>query len=265
MNLMIRPLLRNELAKALRRKLTWLGIAAAAAVCVLFYLAARHLGAREMFSGWSFVQYAVQTSIANVGLFFVAIFSAALIAEERGSGTIRIVLSGPLRRWEFFAAKAGMGLLYATALMLVALGCAIGLALLRTSFGDVTDDAGVVYPFRQVLANFLLAAALDWLTLWPVVFYGLFISAIARNAGHAIGTAIGVLVLLETAKSVLGFKPYVFTTYVGSSWGIFQQVAQGLDYMWQPEIWKILLVPIVYSVVFLAAGLVVLVRKDLNG
>ncbi len=259
------PLLRNEWTKAVHRKLPYLGVLAAVTVCVLFWVATRQIDRRQQFNGWSFVQYEAIGGLSNVGLMFVAIFGAALVAEERGSGAIRVVLSAPLRRWQFFLAKVITALVYMTVLVVAVLAVSFALGLLRHSFGDVADEAGVIYGRTEVLANLALAVALEWLCLAAAACYGLFLSVLARNAGQAIGAVIGIGVLIEATKSVIGIQPYVFTTYVGQAWVKFGQVAQGLDYMWKPEIWWIVLVPAAWCAVFLAAGVLILQRRDLNG
>ncbi len=259
------PLLRNEWSKAVRRKLPYLGVLAVVVVCVLFWVATRQIDRHHQFNGWSFVQYEAIGGLSNVAFMFVAIFSAALVADERGSGTIRVVLSAPLRRWQFFTAKVLTGLAYMTLLVVAVLAISFGLGLAGHSFGVVADEAGVIYGRGEVVANLALAVALEWLCLAAVVCYGLFLSVLARNGGQAIAAAIGIGVLIEATKSVIGIQPYVFTTYVGQAWVKFGQVAQGLDYMWKPEVWWIVLVPVAWCVVFLAAGLLILQRRDLNG
>jgi hypothetical protein len=61
-----------------------------------------------------------------------------------------------------------------------------------------------------------------------------------------------------------GLDPYIFTKYLASSWTNLLQLAQGMDYQWQPEVWKMLALSGVYAVVTFGAGLVIFVRGDQN-
>ena len=261
---MILSLLRNEIEKTLRSKLAYFGIGAVTLVCVVIFVFTRGLRSSDSVNGWAFVGFGMQGAFADVGLVFIAIISALLIAEETGSGTGRMVLSSPVWRWEFFVAKVLTGLLYATVLYVIAVLVSIGLGALRYQFGDVADSAGLIYGTKEVLLNLGAAFLLGWIPVSAVVSFGIFLSAITKKGSQAIGIVIGTLILIETLKHLLGVGPYVFTSYIGSSWAIFHEVAQGVAYEWLPEAWKIIAVPLVYWLVLFTAGLVLFCRRDLN-
>jgi ABC-2 type transport system permease protein len=262
---MVARLLRNEIAKVSRTKLPYFGIFAACLVCILAFVVTGAAVGGEPLNGWGYVGLSMQSVFIDIGLIFVSIFSAMLIAEETGSGTVRMVLSSPLLRWQFYTAKALMGLLYMIVMSITALALSILLGSLKYQFGNVTDLMGVVYGRKEVLLNFLAAFFLSWLPLASTVFFGIFISTIAKKSGQAIGVAVGIIILLATVKHFIGIGPYVFTTYVGSSWGIFHQVAQGVDYQWSPEVWRIVTVSLIYCFVTFTAGLAIFAKRDFNG
>jgi hypothetical protein len=141
----------------------------------------------------------------------------------------------------------------------------ISLGALKYEFGDVADSAGLVYGAKQVLANFVLAYFLSWVPLISVVLFGVFVSAIAKKSGQAVAVVVGLIILTATIKHLIGIGPYVFTTYLGTSWGIFHEVAQGVDYQWLPDIWSMVIVSVIYSVVSFTAGLAIFSKTDLNG
>jgi ABC-type transport system involved in multi-copper enzyme maturation permease subunit len=95
--------------------------------------------------------------------------------------------------------------------------------------------------------------------------YGVFISVVTKRSGQAIGLVIGTIILIETSKNFINFGPYIFTTYRGYSWGIFHQIAQGVDYQWFPEIWNMIIVSLIYCFATFAAGLIIFAKRDLNG
>ena len=261
---MIIPLLRNEIAKTIRCKLPYLGVVAVAVVCVLTFVFTKNLPGGSSLNGWAFVGFTMQAGFADVGLIFLAIFSSLLISEENGSGTLRTILPLPIYRREFYLAKVLMGLIYMVALYVTALIVSSGLAMARYHFGPIEDSAGMIYSKRETLINFLAAFFLSWLPGSAAVLFGILLSSIARKGGQTVGVAVGLIILIEAVKHVAGIDRYVFTSYMGSSWLVFHELAQGVSYEWFPEIWKMITVPLISVVVFFTAGWVIFCRRDIQ-
>ena len=262
---MVLPLLRNEIVKMTRTKLPYFGLFSTFLICLLIFFTTTELSGAETLNAWGYVGLCMQCVFTDVGLIFIAIFSAMLIAEETGFGTARMVLSSPLLRWELYTAKVITGLLYMVVMFVTALLFSILLGTLKFQFGNIADSVGVIYGIKEVLRNFLLAFFLDMLPMAALVMYGVFISVVTKRSGQAIGLVIGTIILIETAKNFINFGPYIFTSYRGFSWGIFHQIAQGVDYQWSPEIWKMIIVSLIYCFVTFTAGLFIFAKRDLNG
>jgi ABC-2 type transport system permease protein len=255
---------RNELAKALRRKLPYWGFFGVALLCVIVYFIADQLIKGQTANAWGYTAFSMQLIFNDIGLIFILVFSAMLIAEEMGTGTIRAVLSGPLYRWELYLAKAATGVLYMLALSLVALAASMALAGFHYRFGAAGDAYGVVYSRGTILRNFLLAYALSWLPLGALAMYGLFISTLVRSSGAAVAVSISSIYVVDFTKHLVGLEPYIFTRNIGYPWQILQQVSQGVDFQWRPEVWNVLGLSGGCALVFFCAGLLVFVRRDLN-
>ncbi|UCF17078.1 MAG: ABC transporter permease subunit, partial [Phycisphaerales bacterium] len=195
---------------------------------------------------------------------FVLVFSTMLMADETRSGTIRAMLAAPLYRWEFYMAKAIVGLLYMVVMSVTTLALSMALAKVHYRFGAISDSFGVIYSQGKVSANFLLAFVLTWIPLGAIVLYGLFISTIVRSPGAAVAVSIGTLYIIDFTKHLIGLDPYVFTRYISYPWQILQQMAQGVDYQWHPEVWKMVGLSSLYGVFAFGAGLLVFLRQDLN-
>jgi len=75
---------------------------------------------------------------------------------------------------------------------------------------------------------------------------------------------ISTLFVIEFTKHLAGLDPYIFTRYITYSWLNLLQIAQGMDYQWRPEVWKMIELSGVSAVVMFAAGLILFVRQDLN-
>lgn len=262
---MVFTLTRNEITKMVRTKLLYFGIAAAVVLCFLIFTVAEGVLGAEQLNGWGYVSHSMQMVFSDIGLLFIVVFAAMLIAEETGSGTIRPVLSNAVLRREFYIAKVLTGMIYALAVSLSSLVMSIFLAALRYDFKAVSDTAGLIYSRKEVAGSFFLALFLSWLPLASAVIYGIFISTIIRKAGQAVAVAVGALYLIDFTKHLLGIENWIFLRYVGLPWAIFHQMAQGVDYQWSPPIWRMTGVTIVSSAVMFAAGLIIFYREDLNG
>lgn len=261
---MILKLLRNDVSRALRTRVPYFGIAAVSLVCVIIFIFTSSLRNSQAVNAWGFLGFSLQGAFADVGIVFIIIFSTLLISEETGSGTIRMILSSPVLRYEFYISKALTGILYMIAMSGTTLLVSYILATLHFDFAAVEDAAGLVYTSRQVLINFVFAFFLSWVPLTALVSYGLFLSTCIQKPGSAVGISIGILIFVETLKHFVNISEYVCTTYIGTPWVIFHEVAQGVNYQWFPDIWKTLGVSVVYIVVTFFGGLLIFSRRDLN-
>jgi ABC-type transport system involved in multi-copper enzyme maturation permease subunit len=260
----ILPLLHNEFVKLAHRKLPWLGVLGVGLVCLSVYHFTSGVEGRDTLNAWGFIGFSMQAGFTDVGLIFIAIFAATLLADETGAGTIKIMLTQPLTRKEFLLGKVFVGLAYMLFLSGMALAFSFLLGGMKYSFGDIADPSGLIYTQKTVIYNLTLAFILSWFPLATVVFFGLFISSLTKASGQAIGAAVGVLVLVETGKHFIDFGPYVFTTYINAPWVIFHEITQGVSYTWRPEIWKLLGVSTLYSVVFFSLSLIIFCKRDMN-
>ena len=261
---MVAPLLHNEIAKAARTKLPYFGFAVTSLLSFLIFIVTEESADAENLNAWGYLSLSMQLIFTDIGLIFIAIFSAMLIAEETGFGTARIVLSSPVSRWEFYTAKVLTGLLYAVVMSIISLVISACFGLVNYKFGDVTDSMGLIYEQNEVITNFLLAFFLSWIPLAAVVTYGVFVSTIVRKPGQAVAVTIGTIYLIDFTKHIIGIDPYVFTRYIGFSWRIFNEVAQGVEYQWTPEIWSMLALTLTYCFITFAAGLTIFAKRDLN-
>ena len=257
-------LLRNEIAKALRCRLPYFGLFGAALLCGIIFVVADELSASNANNAWGYVTLSMQLVFTDIGLIFILVFSALLMADETRSGTIRAMLAAPLYRGEFYMAKAAIGLLYMVVLSVATLVLSIALARIHYRFGAISDSFGVIYSQGKVFGHFLLAFVLTWIPLGAIVLYGLFISTIVRSPGAAVAVSIGSLYIIDFTKHLVGLDPYIFTRYISYPWQILQQMAQGVDYQWYPEVWKMIGLSCLYGVVAFGAGLSIFLRQDLN-
>jgi ABC-type transport system involved in multi-copper enzyme maturation permease subunit len=256
-------LLRNEVIKAGNGRLALIGVAVSCLICLILFTTLRpqEVGA---LNGWIFTQMVMLTVFTEMGVVFAALFAAQLVAEETGSGTIRLGLCAPVRRYEYFLAKVLAAHLYMMALTVIVLAVTVALGSLRHDFGPIGDTVGVVYGVSQACRCLAVTVALTWLPLGAVVMFALLISVSATRAGVAMGTTLAAIILLETLKHLIGIGPWLFTNYLPFPWVVFHEMAQGVDYRWFPELWKMLAVcGSTWGLAF-AAALWRFSRRDLN-
>jgi ABC-2 type transport system permease protein len=264
MNSQFLPLLRNEVAKAARRKVPYFGVFVIGLLCVIIYFVAGSLSSAATANAWGYVVFSMQLVFTDLGPICIIVFAAMLVAEETGSGTIRAALAAPVHRWELYLAKAVTGLLYMLVLSAAALLFSAALAKVHYRFGAVGDAYGVVYGRNQALKELLVGFGLSWIPLSALVAYGLLISTLIRSPGAAVAVGISSLFLIEFTKHLVGLDPYVFTRYINYSWLTLLEFTQGMDYRWCPGVWKMVVLSGVSGVVTFGAGLIVFVRQDLN-
>lgn len=265
MSNMIIPLLRNEVAKATRTKLPYFGFLVISILCILIFIVTGASLDGDSLNAWGYTCLSMQLVFTDIGLICIAVFSSMLIAEETAFGTARVVLSSPVLRWEFYAAKVLTGLLYAAAMSIISLIISVCFGAVNYEFGAVADSMGLIYFNKEVLLNFLMAFFLSWIPLAALVMYGIFVSTIVRKSGQAVAVTIGTIYLIDFTKHIVGIDSYIFTKHIGFSWQVFNQVAQGVDYQWRPQVWDMIAMSLVYCFVLFAAGLVIFSRRDLNG
>src|SRR6266853_7060309 len=138
-------LLRNEIAKAARRKLPYFGLFAVGLVCVITYFVAGRLNNMATANAWGYVGFSMQLVSSDIGPIFIVVFAAMLLSEETGTGTIRAALAAPVHRWELYVAKAVAGLFYMIALSAAGLLFSIAFARIHYHFDPIGDSFGVVY------------------------------------------------------------------------------------------------------------------------
>jgi len=263
-NFQLLPLLRNELAKAVRRKLPYFGFLAVGLVCVVTYFVAGQLSSSAAANGWGYVSFSMQLVSTDIGPIFIVVFAAMLLAEETGTGTIRAALAAPVHRWELYLAKAIVGMMYMIAISTAGVLFSIAFAKIHYHFGPVGDSLGVVYSRSHALKQFLFGIALSWIPLTGLVMYALLISTMIRTAGAAVAVGISTLFLIDFTKYLVGLDPYIFTRDINYAWLTLQQLAQAMDFQWRPQVWRMVTLSTLSALITFMCGLIIFVRQDLN-
>jgi ABC-type transport system involved in multi-copper enzyme maturation permease subunit len=253
---------RFELDKAARRRFTYLGVVLIV-IAVASALLIRPVS-RDSEADYAFIAYATPIALNLLGLLVLVTYCAGLVSTELGSGSICLALVRPLRRHEFLIAKLLLGMTYAA--MLTAAVATIAWVI-PLAFGDltgVTYGGETVFTATDMTAAYLFGALLALAPQGAVAAYAIMISTLTRSTGAAIGSAVGILLMLDIVKYPLRIAPFVFSTYIETPWRVFTSYCDGLDANWFPDTAYVLVNSVVYTVVFTAIAILSLSRRDLH-
>ncbi len=253
---------RIELIKALRSRATFVG----PALLLLLMAGALfvHPVVRDEKSDYDFIAYAVPSAINVLGILLILSHSAASVSGELSSGTIRLVLVRPLRRGEFILAKSLAGFSYAALITALAASSAWTAAWVLGDLTGVRFGGDVLYTDRDMRVAFLIATGLNLPPQFAAVAYAVFVSTCIRNPASAVIVAIGTWILVDAVKYPLGIAPYVFSSYLDSSWQPFSERCMGIESEFSRTALYGIGVSIVSMTLFLAGAVMVLSRKDLS-
>lgn len=112
---------------------------------------------------------------------FAVMYGAGMVGGEEERGTLDILLSTPVPRWQVIVEKSA-AFVVALVIILAATGLAMALAVVITP--DLTIDTGRIFAaMLNVIPTVLLMA-----------FLALFLSTVLRSRGQAGGIAAGIIV-----------------------------------------------------------------------
>lgn len=252
-----------ELWKARRRKFTYIG-----PLLVVMAVAGVAMGKkateREMVDPYQFVAFATPLALNLLGLLLMLMFCASLVPAELGSGSVRAVVTRPIRRREFVLAKVLMAMTYACVLTLcVGVTAWVGAGFLAPLNGVKFGDELLFTGKRMVLA-YVYGALLVLLPQFAAGAYAVMISTLTRSTGAAVGGSVGLWLLTDILKYPLGVEKYLFSTYLEMPWRVFVGHCNGLNPSWFPELWYCVLTSVIYFLAFTALACIVISRKDLR-
>lgn len=271
-----------ELYKIFRRPRTYISFVIMTAVTFLIQLAMyvdgssfvsfAMQGVGEQFdisgnimNGYLVTYLVLQSLLIHIPL-LVALVAGDVLAGEANMGTMRLLLTKPVSRWQVVIVKYIASVLYALLLLVWLAVVGLGLSLLLFGTGDMINmksDAFIMLLENDILWRYMLAFAFAALAMATVAALSVFMSVFADNSiGPIIGT-MGVIVVL-TIFSNLEIplfnlvKPYLFTTHM-IAWKGFFDAPVPYD-----AILHSVLVLVAYIVVFIGATIVVFNKKDIQ-
>jgi ABC-2 type transport system permease protein len=261
-----------ELRKLRAQKRTYLGLAGAVVVPVIFVVALL-VNSNGGPDGVPFAGYVRETGLAIplVSLAFgsiwlipliTALVAGDIVATEDQNGTLKTILTRSVERWQVFAGKLLASFSYATVVLVLFVGTALLLGGVAFGFDPVTLLSGTRVSAGRGIA-LIGAAALSYLT--PVLAFAsiaLLLSTTTRNSAAAVVGTLMLSLLLQVfgALSALDFlDPYLLSNQFNGWQGLLRDPID-----WSPVV-RAAWVSALYAVPCLFAALAAFVRSDVTG
>jgi ABC-2 type transport system permease protein len=262
---------RWEIAKLLAQKRTYLGVATAAFVPVIFVvvLVLQTGGPNDVPLG----RYIRDTGLAVpfVVLFFMSIWGFPLItalvagdivAAESHNGTLKTILTRSRERSQVLTGKVLAAISY-TLVVIFAMGL-VGLLAgsIAWGFHPLTSLSGTKISAGHGLALLGASLAIYALPLVGVAAFGLMLSTMTRNSAAAVvGTLMWALLmqLLGVLPGTESFRAYLLGTQFDAWHGFLRVPAD-----WTP-VFRAVWVCALYIALPLVAAYVVFLRRDVAG
>lgn len=265
---------RWELRKLWAQKRTWLGIAAAALVPVIFLVSIEispvtlhppdgpydtPLGPNLRRSGLA-IDLVVLKLVAVAGPAIIAALVAGdIVAGEDGSGTLKTILMRSLRRGEILAGKTLALFTYIGAALLAYALVGTLAGIIAWGFHPLTDLSGQSMSALTALALTGPALAIYGVPVLAIASFGLFLSVATRNSVAAI---VGTLLYALALQGLAGLSPlsaihnFLLTDQLSAWHDLFQTPTAG------DAILRALWVSALFAFPPLAAAWAIFQRRD---
>jgi ABC-2 type transport system permease protein len=259
---------RWELAKLASQKRTYLGLAAAMLVPLVFVLVLvfKSGGPNDVPLG----RYIRETGLAVpfVALFFMSIWAFPLItalvagdnvAAETHNGTLKPILTRARQRGEVFAGKVLAAFTY-TLLVVVAMATVGVIAgSLAWGFNPLTSLSGTTVSAGHGFGLLVASLGVYVLPLAGIAAFGLLLSTVTQNSAAAVvGTLMWALLmqLVGVLPGTESIRPYLLATQFDAWHGFLRVPAD-----WTPVV-RAVWVCALYIAAPLLAAYLVFVRRD---
>jgi ABC-2 type transport system permease protein len=260
-----------EIRKLLAQKRTYIGLAAAAILPVVFVvvMALQRGGPYDVPLGHNLRRTGIV--LALVVLNFASRFGAQLVtalvagdivaAEDSGS-TLKMILTRSLTRTQILAGKTLASFTYTVALLVALLSAGLVSGVIAWGFNPVVDLSHVPVAAGRAFGLTFAAMAVFAIPLLGVAAFALFLSAATRNSAASI---VGTLVYALAQEALGGlvhlsfFRHYLLSSQFDGWHGLFQTPTH-----WTPVV-RAVWVSALFAAVPLATAFAIFRRRDVAG
>lgn len=275
-------LIKQELYKIFHRPRTYISFGIIAAISIVIELAMYADGDAfvnfamqgltdqfdvqgKIINGYLVTYIILQSLIINIPL-LVALIAADAIAGEANLGTLRLLLTKPIKRSTLIWAKFISSCIYTLLLLIWLALVSLFLSLVIFGTGDLINmksDEMIMILKDDVLWRYCLAFGFAALSMMAVAALSILLSVFADNSIGPIVSTMGII-LLFTIISNLGLpsfepiKPWLLTSHM-IAWKGFFNTPVSYD-----AILKSALILIAYIAIFLTTTIIIFNKKDIK-
>lgn len=226
-------------------------------------------------AGW-FLADTINKELALLMVLMIAYIAAETIAQESGEGTIKLLMTTPVPRWQVVLGK------YASIMLTVTIVLAYTIILgyftdgMLYGFGSLTQtvilspgisETGVdmTISSHMPLWQYILSGTLlNWLSLACVGALGMLFSAWLNNSGAAIGATLGTVIGGQVGLGVIAkanWPNYLFWKYLtpAANLPIDTNIPSGS----QISVTMTVAVLVIWALIFIVSSMFVFEKKDI--
>jgi ABC-2 type transport system permease protein len=264
---------RWELRKLRAQKRTYIGLAAAVAIPLIFILALavdNSGGGPEELPFSAFVRetgFAIPLVCLAFGAFWLlplltALVAGDIVANEDQNGTLKTILTRSVERWHVFAGKVLAALTYTAVLLAIYVSVGLVVGGLVWGFDPLTTLSGTRIDAGRALFLTALGTLAYLLPLSTIAAIGLLLSTVTRNSAAAVVGTLMVSIFMQIIAAISALDaldPYLLSTQFNAWQGILREPID-----WDP-ILRSAWVCGGYALPSLAWALTAFLRRDVTG
>ena len=271
--------LRFEIAKAIRSRLTWVTIilpALLAGLTIWGGASAEKIEAAvdgmslEPPSAFLYFARGMGNGL-TIGSILLLFYASMMLAQEGHWRTFKVIMLRPHRRVVWIASKFALLLMVAAGVLIAVLCSALVSASLAGDFAAILEE-GYEHDSRANMIRYsLIALALTLPSILAVGAFGMMFSSLTDHTGLATGSCLGTYLMLEIVKGSVDEtrQVFMFNTFMPSLidtsyFQVLRGYAEGMsDTYWEaPMIYYSVATPLVSAVVFLGVATMIFSRRN---
>jgi len=264
---------RWELRKLHAQKRTYIGLAAAVAIPLIFILALavdNSGGGPEELPFSAFVRetgFAIPLVCLAFGAFWLlplltALVAGDIVANEDQNGTLKTILTRSVERWHVFAGKVLAALTYTAVLLAIYVSVGLVVGGLVWGFDPLTTLSGTRIDAGRALFLTALGTLAYLLPLSAIAAIGLLLSTVTCNSAAAVVGTLMVSIFMQIIAAISALDaldPYLLSTQFNAWQGILREPID-----WDPIV-RSAWVCGGYALPSLAWALTAFLRRDVTG
>jgi ABC-2 type transport system permease protein len=269
----VRAVYRWELRKLLAQKRTYIGLASAVAVPLIFVIALAADGSGDGPDGLPFAAYVRETGFAvplvclAFGAFWLlplvtALVAGDIVATEDQNGTLKTILTRSVERWHVLAGKVLAALTYTAVVLFAYVGVALVAGGVIWGFDPLTTLSGTTIDPGRALVLTGAGTLAYLLPMSAIAAIGILLSTVTRNSAAAVVGTLMVSIFVQIIGSISALDaldPYLLSTQFNAWQGILREPTD-----WAPIV-RSAWVCALYAVPALGWALTAFLRRDVTG